>query len=57
MSERFPGISDDDVCDIQMARFVKLGRGIQEVLQDVENALVEAGYDDFVVATERGSFH
>jgi hypothetical protein len=27
------------------------------VLQSVEDALVDAGYDDFVVVTERGSFH
>jgi hypothetical protein len=27
------------------------------VLQAVEDALVDAGYDDFMVATERGIFH
>jgi hypothetical protein len=41
----------------RMASFVKQGLGIKERLQEIENALVEAGYDDFVVATERGSFH
>jgi hypothetical protein len=40
-----------------MRRFVQQGGGIREVLQAVEDALVDAGYDDFVVATERGSFH
>jgi hypothetical protein len=49
MSKRLPGIQDGErtVEEIDMARFVKLGRGMQEVLQEVENALVQAGYDDF----------
>ena len=33
-----------------------MGREIQEV-HGVENALVGAGRDDFLVATERGPFH
>jgi len=37
--------------------FAKQGRGVREILQSVEDALVDAGYDDFVVVTERGSFH
>ena len=45
-------MSDDNE---EMARFVKQGRDIREVLQAVEDALVGAGYDDFVVATERGT--
>ena len=59
MSERFPRIPDDVEagCDQEMATFAKVGRGIQNVLQEVENALMEAGYDDFVVATEHGSVH
>jgi len=36
--------------------FVKQGRSVREVLQAVENALVNAGKDEFVVATERGTF-
>jgi hypothetical protein len=40
-----------------MASFVKMGRDIQDILQSVEEALIEAGFDDFVVATNRGSFH
>ena len=44
-------------CDPELARFAKQGRGVHEVLQAVENALIDAGYDDFVVATEHGTFH
>ena len=33
------------------------GRGIREILQAVEDALLDAGFDDFVVATEHGSWH
>lgn len=40
----------------EMRRFVAQGRGVREVLQAVEDALVDAGYDDFVVATDRGTF-
>lgn len=43
----------DDDCDPQ---FVKQGLGIRDVLQEVENALIENGYDDFVVKTKDGSF-
>ena len=39
-----------------MRRFVQQGRGVREVLQAVEDALVDAGYDDFVVVTKQGSF-
>ena len=38
-----------DECDRE---FVRQGRGVREVLQAVEDALIDAGYDDFVVATE-----
>lgn len=37
--------------------FAKQGRGILEVLQAMEDALVDAGYDDFMVATEHGTWH
>ena len=37
-------------------QFEKMGLGIREVLQSVEDALLDAGYDDFVVVTEHGSF-
>ena len=37
--------------------FARQGRGVREVLQAVEDALVDAAYDDFVVVTEHGSFH
>ncbi len=46
MRERFPCTADED-CNDEMASFAKLGRGLQEVLQGVENALMAAGYDDF----------
>ena len=39
-----------------MARFAARGRQIQKVLQSVEDALLQAGYEDFVVATEHGTF-
>lgn len=37
--------------------FANEGRGIREILQAVEDALLDAGFDDFVVATEHGSWH
>jgi hypothetical protein len=37
--------------------FFAQGLGVREVLQTVEDALIEAGFDDFMVVTERGSFH
>jgi hypothetical protein len=37
--------------------FVAQGMGVREVLQTVEDALIEAGFDDFIVVTERGLFH
>jgi hypothetical protein len=30
--------------------------GIREILQSVEDALLDLGYDDFMVATEHGTF-
>jgi hypothetical protein len=30
---------------------------VREGLQLVEDALIDNGYDDFMVATEHGSFH
>jgi hypothetical protein len=39
-----------------LERFARPGLGIREVLQGVEDALIDAGYDDFVVATNRGTF-
>jgi hypothetical protein len=35
----------------------KQKHGVQEVLQAVEDALMRAGYDDYMVVTEHGSFH
>jgi hypothetical protein len=37
-------------------RFVKSGLGIREVLQEIEDALLGMGYDDFVVITDHGAF-
>jgi len=45
-----------DEPDEGLEQFANQGMGIRAILQSVENALVDAGYDDFVVATERGSF-
>jgi hypothetical protein len=41
----------------QIRQFMKQGLGVREALQAVEDALIDAGYDDFMAATERGSFH
>jgi hypothetical protein len=38
-------------------QFVRQGLGIREILQAVEDALVDDGYYDFLVATRNGSFH
>ena len=35
---------------------MKHGQAVEEVLQAVEDVLVEAGYDDLAVATDRGVF-
>ena len=56
MSERLPRITDDDRLDDE-ARIGNQGLGIKERLQEVENALMHAGYDDFAVMTEHGTFH
>ncbi|MBV9251073.1 MAG: hypothetical protein JO320_13900 [Alphaproteobacteria bacterium] len=37
--------------------FVKRGREIQEVLQSAEDALVDAGFEDYIVATTHGTWH
>jgi hypothetical protein len=39
-----------------MARLAAQGREIQDALQSVEDALMEAGYDDFLVVTQYGAF-
>ena len=36
---------------------MKQGLGVREVRQAVEDALIDAGYDDHMVVTQRGSFH
>jgi hypothetical protein len=45
---------DDD--GPEMERFARQGLGIREVLQGVEGVLIDAGYDDFVIATDHGTF-
>jgi hypothetical protein len=40
----------------ELRRFARHGKGIREVLA-VEDTLIDAGYDDFMVATEHGTFH
>jgi hypothetical protein len=44
-----PAFSDQRMMDRALS--------LREALQDIENALLKAGYDDITVATERGSFH
>jgi hypothetical protein len=39
-----------------MARFAAQGRSLQDVLQAVEDALMDGGYEDFVAATRHGTF-
>ncbi|MBV8457636.1 MAG: hypothetical protein JO122_13595 [Acetobacteraceae bacterium] len=56
MSERLPRITDDDRLGDE-PRIGKQGLGIKERLQEVEKALMDAGYEDFAVTTEHGSFH
>ena len=45
---------EKDLADI--ARLAAQGRRIQKALQSVEDALMDAGYDDFAVATQYGTF-
>jgi len=33
------------------------GSALREALQRIEDALIDAGYDDITVSTNRGSFH
>ena len=39
----------------QLRQFMKQDLGVREVLQAVEDALIDAGYDDHMVVTERGA--
>jgi hypothetical protein len=36
--------------------FFKRGLNIREILQSIEDALIDGGYDHYMVATERGTF-
>jgi hypothetical protein len=38
-------------------QFMKRGLGIREILQSIEDALIDGGYDHFMVATKQGTFH
>ena len=49
----WPMVDDDE----EMNQLVRQRPGIREVLQAVEDALVDSGYYDFLVATRNGSFH
>jgi hypothetical protein len=40
----------------EMVRLMKHGLAVEEVLQAVEDVLVETGYDDLAVTTDRGTF-
>ena len=48
--------NEPEESDPELARFARQGGGVRQVLQAVEDALMDAGYDDFVVATEHGTF-
>jgi hypothetical protein len=37
-------------------QFMKRGLGIREILQSIEDALIDGGYDHCVVVTEHGAF-
>lgn len=37
-------------------QFLKRGTGIREILQLIEDALIEGGYDHYMVATDHGTF-
>ena len=43
-------------CGTTLQCFPGQARGVREVLQTVEDALVEAGYDQFVLGTKHGAF-
>jgi hypothetical protein len=45
-----------DERDDGFEQFQNMGKGIRDILQSVEDALIDAGYDDFVVARKRGTF-
>lgn len=56
----FPGVvgagrRGEDV--ISGDAFANQDRDMRDVLQAVEDALIDTGCDDFVVATEHGAFH
>jgi hypothetical protein len=36
---------------------MKRGLGIREILQSIEDALIDGGYDHCMVVTEHGTFH
>jgi hypothetical protein len=38
-------------------QFMKRGLGIREILQSIEDALIDGGYDHCMVVTEHGTFH
>jgi hypothetical protein len=38
-------------------QFMKRGLGIREILQSIEDALIDGGYDHFMVTTKQGTFH
>lgn len=42
---------------LELPEFVRQGMNVRDVLQAVEDALVDTGFEDFVVVTDRGSFH
>ena len=37
-------------------QFLSRGIGIREILQSIEDALIDGGYDHYMVATDHGTF-
>jgi hypothetical protein len=38
-------------------QFMKRGPGSREILQSIEDALIDGGYDHCMVVTKHGTFH
>ena len=43
--------------DKQQTDSTEQGLGVQEILQVVEDALIQAGFDDYTISTQHGTFH
>lgn len=41
----------------QLRQFMKDGMEIRDALQIIEDAIIASGHDDYMVVTDKGSFH